>query len=312
MVLKDFYPLATVNGLMSGKQFFIDRYEKLGWTFHDAKPRQAIRMNVTNEKGKNIPKRLKSNGVLLDKIPFLESGYWVRRSKVSVGATAEYLLGFYSIQEAAAQIPATLFSNPIGKLVLDACAAPGGKTVQLADLMADTGAIVALDIDKRRLTALSNHLERCHVSNTVVYNRDTRQASKLGLRFDGILLDVPCSGNFASDRDWFERRTLRDVERNAVIQREILAEAAKCLRDDGEIVYSTCSLEPEEDELNVDWALKNLNLRTEQADCLGEEGLTEVFGQQLDPSIELCRRIWPGETQGFFVCKFTKRRKNER
>jgi len=297
---------------MSGKQFFIDRYEKLGWTFHDAKPRQAIRMNVTNEKGKNIPKRLKSNGVLLDKVPFLESGYWVRRSRVSVGATAEYLLGFYSIQEAAAQIPATLFSNPIVKLVLDACAAPGGKTVQLADLMADTGAIVALDIDKRRLTALSNHLERCHVSNTVVYNRDTRQASKLGLQFDGILLDVPCSGNFASDRDWFERRTLRDVERNAVIQREILAEAAKCLRDDGEIVYSTCSLEPEEDELNVDWALKNLNLQTEPADCLGEEGLTEVFGQQLDPSIERCRRIWPGETQGFFVCKFTKRRKSKR
>jgi 16S rRNA C967 or C1407 C5-methylase (RsmB/RsmF family) len=91
----------------------------------------------------------------------------------------------------------------------------------------------------------------------------------------------------------------------------MLAEAAECLHEDGEIVYSTCSLEPEEDELNVDWAIKNLRLQTERVDCPGEKGLTNVFGQQLDASVERCRRIWPGETQGFFVCKLTKRRKSE-
>jgi NOL1/NOP2/sun family putative RNA methylase len=293
---------------MSGKQFFVNRYEKLGWSFDEVKPRQAIRANKANAKGKRILERLRSNGVLLDKVPFLETGYWVRRNRISLGATAEYLLGLYSIQEAAAQIPVTLFSDLKGKLVLDACAAPGGKTVQLTDLMDNTGAIVALDVDKRRLAALANHLERCHVSNTVVYNRDARQASGLKLKFDKILLDVPCSGNFASDKDWFARRTLKDVERNARIQREILAEAAKCLRDDGEIVYSTCSLEPEEDELNMDWALKNLSLQIEEVDCQGQKGLTSVFGQQLDISIEHCRRVWPGETQGFFVCKLKKRR----
>ena len=291
---------------MSGKEFFVNRYRQLGWKLENAEPRQAVRINVSNAKGKDLVERLHALGVQLEKIPFLETGYWVCSSKVSVGATAEYLLGLYSIQEAAAQIPATLFTVLKDKTVLDACAAPGGKTVQLADLMDNTGAIVAVDVKKRRLAALSNHLERCHVSNTIVYDFDARQASRLSLKFDRILLDVPCSGNFAADNAWFKRRTLQDVERNAQLQREILTEAAKCLSDDGEIVYSTCSLEPEENEVNMDWAVKHLNLQIEEIDCHGQKGLTEVFGRRLDASVERCRRIWPAETQGFFVCKLKR------
>jgi NOL1/NOP2/sun family putative RNA methylase len=292
---------------MSGKQFFVDRYEQIGWGFHQVKARQAIRINESNAARKNALNRLKQNGVTLDRISFLDDGYWVCRSRVSVGATAEYLLGFYSIQEAAAQIPATLFSDLKGKVVLDACAAPGGKTVQLAEIMENTGVIVALDINKRRLSALANHLERCKISNTVVYDRDARYSSGLKLKFDRILLDVPCSGNFVTDENWFKRRTLRDVERNARLQREILKETCKCLKDEGEIIYSTCSLEPEEDELNVDWAMKNLDLKVEKVNSIGRDGVTEVFGNELDASISCCRRIWPGDTQGFFVCKLKKR-----
>ncbi|MCL4429426.1 MAG: RsmB/NOP family class I SAM-dependent RNA methyltransferase [Chloroflexi bacterium] len=292
---------------MSGKEFFLDRYERLGWKYQEVTLKQAIRVNNMNAKGKKLIPRLADLGVHLEKIPFLESGYWVLDSKVSAGATAEYLLGLYSIQEAAAQIPVSLFRQLKGKTVLDAAAAPGGKTVQLADLMENTGAIVALDADKRRLGALGNHLERCHVGNTVVYLLDARQAPKLGVTFDRVLVDAPCSGNFASDRDWFKNRTIKDVERNAALQREILTKAASCLSDDGELVYSTCSLEPEEDELNMDWAIKNLNLQIGQIFCHGEKGLTNIFGKQLDPSIKHCRRLWPGETQGFFVCKLKKR-----
>lgn len=291
---------------MSGKDFFVNRYSQLGWKFIDTESRQAIRINQSNAKMKKLPERLNSLGVQLEKIHFLEAGYWICKSRVSAGATAEYLLGFYSIQEAAAQIPATLFTGLKGKTVLDTCAAPGGKTVQLADLMDNTGAIVALDVNNRRLAALSNHLERCHISNTLVYNLDARQALRLNLKFDRILLDVPCSGNFAADNEWFNRRTLSDVERNSKTQKEILTEAAKCLSPEGQIVYSTCSLEPEEDELNMDWAVKNLNLTIEEVNCIGTKGLTEVFGRKLDPSIERCRRIWPSDTQGFFVCKLTK------
>lgn len=292
---------------MSGRDFFVHRYAQLGWRFREVESRQSIRINQSNAKQKKLPERLSGLGVQIEKISFLEAGYWVCKSRVSAGATAEYLLGFYSIQEAAAQIPATLFTGLKGKTVLDACAAPGGKTVHLADLMVNSGALVALDVNKRRLAALSNHLERCHISNAVVYNLDARQASRLNLKFDRILLDVPCSGNFASDKEWFNRRTLIDVERNSKVQREILAEAVKCLASNGEIVYSTCSLEPEEDEMNMDWAVRNLGLNIEEVNCLGEKGLTEVFGRKLDVSVERCRRIWPGDTQGFFVCKLSKR-----
>ena len=291
---------------MLKKQFFLDRYAKLGWTFREISLRQSIRVNQTNTKGKNLSERLRSLGVELEKASFLQAGYWVVKSKVSVGATAEYLLGMYSNQEAAAQIPATLFTALSGKMVLDACAAPGGKTVQLADVMRNSGVIMALDISKQRLGVMANHLERCHVSNTSVYNIDARQASTLNRKFDRVLLDVPCSGNFASDKEWFNRRTLADIERNAKVQRSILAETAGCLAAGGEIVYSTCSLEPEEDELNMDWAVKNLGLQIQKIDCIGENGLTEVFGRKLDAQVAFCRRIWPGETQGFFVCKLKK------
>ncbi|MEM3730517.1 MAG: RsmB/NOP family class I SAM-dependent RNA methyltransferase [Candidatus Bathyarchaeia archaeon] len=291
---------------MSSKEFFVKRYEELGWKFEDVKLKPAIRINTINAKAEKVVERLESRGVELEKIPFLQNGYWISRSKFSIGATSEYLLGLYSIQEAAAQIPATLFTQLKDKLVLDACAAPGGKTVQLADLMQNTGAIIALDVKKGKLMALTNHLERCHVKNTIVYQMDARKASTLKLKFDHILLDVPCSGNFAADEKWFEKRNIQDVERNAKLQREILAEAAKVLKDEGEIVYATCSLEPEENEFNIDWAVKNLNLKVEKISCYGEKSPTEIFGRRLDSQIENCRRIWPGKTQGFFICKLKK------
>jgi NOL1/NOP2/sun family putative RNA methylase len=291
---------------MSGKEFFLHRYRKLGWTYEEVKLERAIRINTMNAQQERVIERLRQRGVRLERISFLPQGYWVR-SRFSVGATVEYLLGLYSVQEAAAQIPATLFGELAGRKVLDACAAPGGKTVQLADLMRNTGLIVALDVRKQRLTALANQLERCRVKNTVVYDLDARRISELDRKFDSVLLDMPCSGNFAVDKVWFRRRTLTDVERNAKLQREILAEATKVLDEDGEIVYSTCSLEPEEDELNIDWAVKSLKLKVEEVDCYGQEALTKVFGKRLDSSVSRARRIWPGRTQGFFVCKLRRR-----
>jgi len=285
----------------------VRRYEDLGWKYDDVELKPSIRINTMNIDEAEAVERLRSLGIHLERVPFLKAGYWVVKSRFSVGATEEYLLGLYSIQEAAAQIPASLFTGLPGKVVLDACAAPGGKTVQLADLMRNTGVIVALDVDRRRLAALSNHLERCCVMNTVVYDLDARKASRLNFKFDRILLDVPCSGNFVTDEAWFSRRTIKDVERNAQVQRQILSEASKVLADDGEIVYSTCSLEPEEDELNIDWAVKTLDLVVQDVDCCGNKGLTNVFGRRLDSSVERCRRIWPKLTQGFFVCKLKKR-----
>jgi len=293
---------------MTNKELFTNRYRELGWEYRDVALKQAIRINTMNvEETEALLKRLHSIGIELERVSFLDQGYWVCESKFSVGATSEYLLGLYSIQEASAQIPVTLFAKSENETVLDACAAPGGKTVQLADLMHNTGAIVALDIGRQRLTALANQLERSHVRNTVVYLLDARQVSQLKVRFDRILLDLPCSGNFVADKNWFNRRTMEDVERNASLQREILAQTLKVLKDDGEIVYSTCSLEPEEDELNIDWAIRNLDLQVDEINCHGQRALTNVLGKSLDCSVAQCRRIWPGPTQGFFVCKLKRR-----
>lgn len=295
------------SSVMSGKEFFVRRYEQMGWKHRKIKLKQSIRINTANAQQADIVKRLESRGVELEKIPFLESGYWVRSSKFSVGATSDYLLGLYSIQEAAAQIPVATFSGLKDKTALDACAAPGGKTVQLADSMHNTGAIIALDIKKQRLVALSNQLERCRVKNTIVYHMDARHAPRLNVKFDCILLDMPCSGNYATDEQWFNRRTIRDVERNAELQRQILAESVRTLKDDGEMVYATCSLEPEENEFNIDWAIENLSLTVEEVSCYGEKSRTKILGKHMNSMVENCRRIWPSQTQGFFVCKLKKK-----
>ncbi|TET56345.1 SAM-dependent tRNA/rRNA cytosine-C5 methylase, partial [Candidatus Bathyarchaeota archaeon] len=106
---------------------------------------------------------------------------------------------------------------------------------------------------------------------------------------------------------WFNRRTIKDVERHVRLQRKIITEALQTLSDDGEIVYSTCSLEPEENEFNIDWAVKDLDAEVVPVDCFGEKASTNIFGVELDDAIADCRRIWPGNTQGFFVCKLRKR-----
>jgi NOL1/NOP2/sun family putative RNA methylase len=283
----------------------------MGWSYKQVKLRQAIRINTMNAGKDNILSRLESLGIALKKIRFLEDGYWIRKSKFSVGATAEYLLGLYSIQEAAAQIPATLFTELENKTVLDACASPGGKTVQLANIMKNSGLIVALEIKQRKMFPLVNQLERSRVTNTIVYNMDAKDASKFNMRFDCILLDVPCSGNPIIDKDWFNKRKIQDVHRNARRQRQILAEAVRVTRDGGEIVYATCSMEPEENELNIDWATGALNVKVEEINCHGKSGLTNIFGKELDSSIKNCRRIWPEQSQGFFVCKLRKQARQQ-
>jgi NOL1/NOP2/sun family putative RNA methylase len=288
---------------MSNKQFFMNRYKKLGWAYSQFKLEQAIRINTINANRDEVVNRLESLGLTLEKISFLEQGYWIRKNKFSIGATLEYLLGLYSIQEAASQIPVTLFSRLADKIVLDACASPGGKTVQLANKMKNHGLIVALEFKKRKMFSLTNQLERCRITNTAVYNMDAREASKLGMKFDCVLLDVPCSGNHVTDKWWFHKRSLKDVKKNALLQRQILTEAVEVTKVGGELVYATCSLEPEENELNINWAINNLNVEIKQINCHGKKAQTNIFGRELDRSIEKCKRIWPGPTQGFFICK---------
>ena len=189
-------------------------------------------------------------------------------------------------------------------------AAPGGKTTQIAQYMDNEGVIVALDPNNMRLMSLRNNLERLGVKNTIIYQMDAKFVNDLGMKFDKILLDAPCSGNFAVDNEWLDKRKLEDIKNASKTQKQLLAAAVDVLKDKGELIYSTCSLEPEEDEFVVDWALKEFPvLKIQEIDIpLGDDGLTEAFGVKLNQNVKYAKRFWPNKTktQGFFIAKFRK------
>jgi len=296
----------------SGSEFFIGRYAALGERVSQPTLKQSLRVNTLKISAGELVKRLGALGVSLKKIPFAKQGYWVEKSRFSIGAITEYLLGYYHMQETASQIPAEVLNPAESDIVLDMAASPGGKTSQLSALMENKGAIVSLELKPHRLASLKVNLERLGAKNVVAYLYDARDAPKLGIQFDKILLDAPCSGNFASDRDWFSKRDLSGVQRSAEIQRGLLKAAIACLKKGGVLVYSTCSLEPEENELNMQWLLDNFGEEItieETGLSVGSPGLTNVFGRKLCNEIGKCRRFWPHKTgtQGFFVVKVRKK-----
>jgi len=290
---------------------FLERYKQLGQEFdpESIKVTSCFRINTLKIEPKELLRRLNQRGVKQRKIPWLDFGYEYE-AKFSLGANPEYLLGFYYLQDAASQVPAQLLQPSKKELVLDMCAAPGGKTTQLAQYMKNQGAIVALDTNGKRLLSLRNNLERLSIRNVLMYRKDARFTFDLGLEFDKILLDAPCSGNFTLEEDWFEKRSLEEVQERARSQKELLKAAIKVLDKGGTLVYSTCSLEPEENEMNIDWLLRKYSdLKLEKIDVsMGDPGLTEAFGKTLNPEIKKCRRFWPHKTgtQGFFVAEIRK------
>ncbi len=293
---------------MSGWLWFIDRYEQMGseLTGDETTP-QAIRVNPLKTTDEELVQTLNDQSVELEKIPYLDHGYRVNDSPFSLGANIEYLLGYYSLQETASQYPVqALEPTPEDKL-LDMASAPGGKTTQAAAYMQNTGSIVALDINRDRLYATENNVERCGVTNTSIHHLDALDLPDQP-GFTKILLDAPCSGNYVTDRHWFKRRTQEDIEHNAALQKRLIAKAVNLLAPGGVLLYSTCSLEPEENEHNIQWLIENHDVRLQKLDGLGEPALTQIGDTTLDPEISKCRRFWPEKTgtQGFFAAKAVK------
>ena len=288
--------------------FFLERYRSIGHSLTGKeKTRQSIRVNTLRTSGAELEMRLALHGAKLSKIPWLRDGFMVEDSKFSLGASFEYLLGLYSLQEAAAQYPVEILAPRPGERVLDMCAAPGGKTTQIAAWMQGKGILIAFDANRERLYALENNLERSGVENCIVYHADAAEM-ELG-EFDRVLLDSPCSGNYVTDADWFEKRSLEDVEFNAARQKKLLAAAVRSLKPGGSLVYTTCSLEPEENEMNIHWLLANHSIRLVEVTGPGSPGLTEYKGEKLNPDVAKTRRFWPDETgtQGFYLAKAVKK-----
>ena len=284
----------------------VQRYEELlGEPLKPVQKRDSFRIN-TLRAPRELLERLRAKGVTVEKIPFLLEGYWYTSEK-SLGATTEYLLGYYYLQEAASQLPVLVLAPPKHSVVLDMAASPGSKTTQLAAAMNNTGVIVAVEQKTNRMQALAENLERCGVTNTVLFRKDARFIKDFHRDFTHILLDAPCSGNYVIEPEYFSRKSKASIQEMVKIQRELLKAAIECLAPGGTLVYSTCSLEPEENEEQIAWALEKYPKLSIDSTGLtvGEPGLTSAFGKKYPEVLEKIRRLWPQKTgtQAFFIAK---------
>jgi 16S rRNA (cytosine967-C5)-methyltransferase len=209
--------------------------------------------------------------------------------------------GHWWVQDIAASIPARLFGAGNGRTMLDLCAAPGGKTMQLA---ASGFAVTAVDMSESRLARLSENLARTHLSAEIVAADVLKWQP--GEKVDAILLDAPCSatGIYRRHPDVLHRVRPRAVAELAESQKKMLARAAGWLKPGGTLVYAVCSLEPEEGERVVETLTPDGGL---EADPIGPD---EIAG--LAPTAAGHLRILPGflaehgGADGFFIARFRR------
>jgi 16S rRNA C967 or C1407 C5-methylase (RsmB/RsmF family) len=238
-------------------------------------------------------------GVVLERVPFTKNGFFVISSRFNLVSCPEYLLGLFYIQDAASQIPAEILHPR--ETVLDAFAAPGGKATQLATY-AD---VIAIDNNPLRMKKLFYNIQRLGINNIVAYVSNILDIKK---KFDYILCDMPYSGNYMLEHDWTKKNNQERINARSKLQKQYISHELSLLNNEGVLIYSTCSLEPEENEYVINYALENHNIYLEKIDTIGDEGLTNVFGRKLDPSLKYCRRLWSSKTHtiGFFIARLRK------
>lgn len=292
--------------------YFLNRYEKMSKKHvTQVTLKKCLRVNTLKSKNADIEDFFKQKRMPFEKIPFLKNGYYIDDESFNIVSTKEYLDGYFYIQEAASQVPVEVLEPNGSELVLDMCASPGSKSTQISAHMDNKGVLICLESNKRRIDRLLNNFERCKVKNAIVINSDAR-FFEFEKKFDKILLDAPCSGNFASDKEWFEKKenyVIEEISEISNLQKELISAAHKLLKKGGLMVYSTCSLEPEENEMIIDYAIKKIGFAVEKIEKdIGSEGLTSFENHIFDDSLKLTKRFWPNKdkTQGFFIAKLRK------
>ena len=230
-----------------------------------------------------------------------------------LGNAIEHLLGYYYIQEVCSMMSVIALEPRPGERVLDVCASPGSKTTQIASTMNNTGTLIANDVKLDRLKILAANLERCGVMNYVAIRNDgvglCQRLAENKFKFDKILLDAPCSGEgtLRSSPKTFLMWNLKVVQKLSREQKKLIANAIKCLKVGGVLVYSTCTHAPEENEDVVNFALKNFPVSLEKVHlplkC--RPGVTSWEGDMYSDEMVKCARIYPqdNDSEGFFVAK---------
>jgi tRNA and rRNA cytosine-C5-methylases len=250
----------------------------------------------------------------LTRIPFVENGFYYDGDAVQPAKHPYYFAGLYYLQDPSAMTPASRLPVEEGDVVLDLCAAPGGKATELAARLHGTGLLIANDISSKRAKALLKNIELFGVENSFIV---TEYPQKLGEHFPGffdkILIDAPCSGEGMFRK---EPSMIKAWEQNgpafyASLQEDILSQALPMLKPGGYLLYSTCTFSPLEDEGTVEKIL-SMDPELELEPIRGYEGFAEgnpAFTGSRDPSIRRCVRIFPHrlDGEGHFLALFHKK-----
>ena len=246
-------------------------------------------------------------------VPWCKEGYTFTADNEHFSHTFEYAVGAFYIQAKAPMLAVEALAPQPGERVLDLCAAPGGKTTQIAAHMQNSGLLVANEMSKKRIPALVGNLERCGAGNVVITQAPGNMLARYFHNFfDRILLDAPCSGdgivrkNLNMLRYW----SPQDAQRQAQIQIGLLRAAFHMLRPGGTLVYSTCSLSIEENEHVLLALIKRYGNAVEilPAPAVESLPLASEFKAELPSALLQSARIWPHlhDTEGAFVARLRK------
>ena len=235
-----------------------------------------------------------------------------------LGRSLEHLLGYYYIQELSSMLPVIALQPKEGDIILDLCAAPGSKTTQSASLMQNKGTIIANEVNMGRLMVLASNLERCGVTNTIISRKDGVALCKKfvngNIQFDKILVDAPCSGEgtLRSSRQTYLMWNIKTIQQLSKLQKQLFKSAFEILKINGEMIYSTCTHAPEENEEIVNWALEEFKdqIKIEKINLpvKSRQGLTKWQNKEYFEEVKYSCRIYPQDnnTEGFFLAKFKK------
>lgn len=272
----------------------------------------TLRVNAIKYNIYDLMTRFKEENIKFERVSWFKEALIIKNVKEKdIQKMDIYEKGYIYFQSLSSMVPPLVLKPKSGEAVLDMTAAPGSKTTELAMLMKNEGYILANELDKIRYERLKFNVALQGADKIVeVINR---RGEKLGEehmeKFDKVLLDTPCSGEGrfivtspATYRNWSER-TIKELVK---LQKKLLTSGYKALKKGGELVYSTCTINCEENEYVLDWALKNLKLKLVDIDIDIKDSI-KGNNQGWDKSIEKAIKILPSKTmEGFFVAKFIK------
>jgi len=255
---------------------------------------------------------LEKKGIQLTRVSERDESLLWAQGSFSVGNLLEYYLGYFHPQALTSCLVSLAFPVRADSLVLDMCASPGGKTSHLAQLMNNTGLIIANELHPRRQIPLAHTLGRLGVLNTAI---TTYQAQEFPLktRFDYVLADVPCSGEgrfrMKGKTPWYGRGRGKGALPD--LQKKIIIRGFDLLKEEGEMVYATCTYNPEENEAIVDFLLKrrDATLLPLDLDLDWEPGLGDWEGSVFDERLSMAARFYPHrvDSVGFFMALIGRR-----